>query len=118
MKISRSNYRLFAAKHYDNPFCLNESEFDSDLYKVSVIKKIITGYENNEGVNIKLLVNSTISFFNVFDHHAAKEILQFKLPEKQYQYLNAVLLFLYLPLVEPEDSINTNFYKEITKVFQ
>lgn len=100
MNINRQNFKVYAAKHYDNPFCLTEVEFESDLFKASVIKKLITAYIQTDTTNIKLLVNATISFFNVFDHHAAATILKFKLNDVQYAPVNAILMFLSLPTID------------------
>ena len=36
MQITKENLSVYAAKHYDNPFCLTEDEFKSDLFKISV----------------------------------------------------------------------------------
>jgi hypothetical protein len=117
MNISKSNFRLYAAKHYDNPFCLNETEFDSDLYKASVIKKLVTMYVQNEHTNIKLLINTTISFFNVFDHKAAVEIIRFKMADDHVEYINSILLYLSLPLVD-DGIFNNQFLIQISEEFK
>lgn len=116
MKITESNFRLFAAKHYDNPFCLNETEFDSDLFKASVAKKLVTNHIVLGKDNVKLLVNTLISFFNVFEHHAATRILEFRLFKHQVEYINSVLLYLSLPLVEPQ-VFNTEFLIEVRNAY-
>lgn len=102
MILTKDNFKLFAAKHYDNPFCLTEGEFESDLFKASVIKKLLTAYKQSDDTNIRLLVNTTISFFNVFEHHAATKILEFKLGEDQFEYMNSILIYLSLPTVRDD----------------
>lgn len=100
MIITPQNCKVFAAKYYDNPFCLNESEFNSDLFRSSTIKKLITTYSKNDLTNIRLLVNTVISFFNVFEHHAATSIIKFKLSVDQYPIINSLLMFLSLPMID------------------
>lgn len=104
MKISKQNLKVYAAKFYDNPFCISEEEFELDLYKSSGIKKLISSYIQNGETNVKLLVNTTISFYNVFEHHAATNILEFKMNGVQHKLLNAVLFFLSLPQIESQDT--------------
>lgn len=117
MKLSRQNLKVYAAKYYDNPFCLTESEFDSDLYKASGIKKLISSYMINGSVNLKLLVNTTIGFYNVFEHHAATEIIKFKLSDDQFEIMNAILGFLSLPLVDGY-SLDHQVYLKIAEEYK
>ena len=91
---------VFAAKYYDNPFCLTEEEFKSDVFKSSIIKKMLTAYTLDKQVNLQMLVNMTISFYNVFEHHAATTMLKNKLFESQHEMMNSILLFLSYPLIE------------------
>lgn len=116
MKLTESNFRLYAAKSYDNPFCLTEAEFESDLFKASMIKKLITNYLSLGKDNTRLLVNTVISFFNVFEHHAATEILRFKLFDHQVEYANSVLLFLSLPMIGSQ-AFNSEFLIEVRNVY-
>ena len=114
MIITKQNIKVFAAKHYDNPFCLNESEFDSDLFKSSIVKKLITTYVKNDPTNIRLLINTVISFFNVFEHHAATAIMEFKLEPQQHPLINSILAYLSLPVIE-----HCGYDSELlTKVFE
>jgi hypothetical protein len=100
MQITKKNLNVYAAKYYDNPFCLTEEEFESDLFKFQVIRKLLTSFDSGKGNdNLKLIVNTTISAFNVFEHHAASKILEFRVLEEQYETMNAILLYLSLPLL-------------------
>lgn len=117
MNINRQNFKVYAAKFYDNPFCLTEVEFESDLFKASVIKKLITAYLQTDTTNIKLLVNATISFFNVFEHHAATAILEFKLNKEQYAPINAVLMFLSLPTIDL-NQYDENLFRRVMEEYR
>lgn len=116
MQITDSTFRLFAAKHYDNPFCLTEAEFESDLYRASIIKKLITNRNDLGKDNTRVIVNSVISFFNVFETHAAIKILEYRLFDHQVKYANSVLLFLSLPLIEPKH-FDSQFLIEIGNLY-
>lgn len=97
MKLTNSTFRLYAAKVYDHPMCLNESEFRQDLDKITKIRKSLTHYRSGYSNNVHIIVNNFIAFYNVFEHHGATQLLFFRLSEEQYPYANAVLSFLSLP---------------------
>ena len=101
MKLNKQTFKLYAANHYDNPFCFTVEEFEEDLSQVSVIKRLITNYMMNGQTNLRLLVNNVIGFYNVFEHHAATELIRFKLFDEQIPYINSILMFLSLPVSEP-----------------
>lgn len=102
-------------KAYDNPYCLSESEFEGDLKKIRTIKKMISHEAADDSSNIRLLVNYFISFYNVFEHVAATEILFFKLEPHHKPYTNAVLTFLSLPI--GDGGLNTEFYDQVEEVY-
>lgn len=116
MKLTDSTFRLFAAKHYDNPFCLTEAEFESDLHKASMIKKLITNQFDLGKDNTRLIVNTVISFFNVFETHAAISILEYRLFAHQVEYVNSILLFLSLPMIGSQ-TFNNKFLIEVRDLY-
>lgn len=116
MILTKDNFKVFAAHYYDNPYCLSEDEFECDLFKSSVIKKMITGYLKKKIINVKLMVNTAISFYNVFDNHAATEIIKFKLTEDQIPYANSLLSFLNVPTIT--EKIDDKFLSIIVEVYQ
>ena len=99
MELTTDTFVLYAARHYDNPYCFNEEEFHSDLKKIGTIKRMVSWMNGGETVNVKLLVNNTISFYNVFDHHAASSLIEFKTTKDHWHKINAVLVFLSFPLI-------------------
>lgn len=116
MELTKSNFRIFAIQAYDNPYCLSEEEFDSDLYKTSMIKKILSKYEVSTEINTKLLLNSIICFYNVFKHKEATKILAFKLSDESRLNLNTALLYLNLPQI-PNTNINSKLLQAIHNEF-
>jgi hypothetical protein len=118
MQITKENLSVYAAKHYDNPFCLTEDEFKSDLFKISVIRKLISAYYSEKGNdNLKLIVNTTIGFFNVFEHHAATKMLEYRLLPEQHETMNAILLYLNLPLVGNKDKFDSDILQKLIREY-
>lgn len=117
MQLTKQNMNVFAAKYYDNPFCLTEDEFKSDVFKSSIIKRMLTAYSLDKTTNLKILVNMTISFFNVFEHRAATVMLRAKLSEDQYPMMNSILEYLSLPTIEGYIS-DLDFLTEIGETYK
>lgn len=99
MKLTKQNYRVFAAHYYDNPLCVNEAEFDDDLFKVTSIKKLVTSIVIGIPYNLQLILNQVVCFYNVFEHQAATQLLEFKMSDEHIPYMNSVLTFLSFPLM-------------------
>lgn len=112
MELTKNNFKLYCIQAYDNPYCLTEAEFYSDLFKSSVIKKILSKFVVVGEVNVKLLINTVICFYNVFKHHEATKILAYKLSTENQNALNSVLVYLNLPMIEGAD-INEQLLREI-----
>lgn len=117
MQISKDNLSLFAAKHYDNPFCLTVEEFNSDVQKFTILKRLLSAYTTNKNVNIQIIMNTTIGIYNVFDHKAATAILEFKLSEDQYALMNSVLLYLRYPLIG-QGTFDNAFLLTMREIYQ
>jgi hypothetical protein len=99
MILSNETFVLYAAKHYDNENCFTESEFYSDLKKIGTIKRMISWLNNGDNINLHLLINNIVLFYNVFEHHAASSLLEFKMDESHWLKINAILVFLSLPAI-------------------
>lgn len=117
MELTKDNLRVFAAKYYDNIYCISEEEFDSDLKQVIVIKKMMTRYMNGNETNLALLVNNFIVFFNCFDHYAATRILEFHIDDSAVPYYNAILKFLSFPLIAPPDDLHGKLYQDLKRLY-
>lgn len=100
MELTKDNFKIYAIQAYDNPYCLTEDEFHSDLFKSSVVKKILSKFVITGEVNAKLLINTVICFYNVFNHTEATKIISLKLSDENKVALNSVLFYLNLPILE------------------
>lgn len=117
MELNESTFNLYAAKHYDNPFCFNEDEFQIDVKRIATIKRMISWHNGGNDINIRLLLNNVISFYNVFEHHAATTMLQYKMDRTHYLQMNAMLYFLSYPLIG-DGSFDIMLHRRIVKEFR
>lgn len=78
-KITNENWLLYASANYDNPSCYDMEEFQSDLKRVVMIKRLITRHANGGELRDRLILNHLIIFYNVFGVEAGTKILIFKL---------------------------------------
>lgn len=114
LELSDDNFILFATANYDNTYCLSKDEFIQDVNQLKVIQRTMSMFVNGRAMNIKLLVNNILIFYNCFDHHAATKMLQYKVKGINADYYNAILDMLSLPLLDPVDKIN----KELALILQ
>lgn len=95
-KLDESTFLLYAAKHYDNPQCLDTEEFYDDLKRFKYLKRLFGKYEEAGELRERLIINHLIVLYNVFGIHATK-MLFLKL-EPYYSYLKPFLVLLnYMP---------------------
>lgn len=98
IKLTDKNYKIYASNGYNNPYCLTEREFELDLSKVGTIRKLLATYLCGHTMNIRVIVNTVICFYNVFDHRTASTLLVYKNPNpKVLVLINTILKYLYLP---------------------
>jgi hypothetical protein len=115
--LTKDNFRLFAVSHYDNPYCLNEKEFEADLGIVLRIKKALGSHDSNYSpLNSHVLLNCIISFYNVFSIYGATKILEYRIEEKHHNIINAVLFYLNYPLIGDE-VVDANVYTSLQSLF-
>jgi hypothetical protein len=95
-KLDESNFLLYAAKHYDNPQCLDTEEFYDDLKRFKYLKRLFGKFEESGELRERLIINHLIVLYNVFGQHATR-MLFLKL-EPYYPYLKPFLVLLnYMP---------------------
>ena len=77
-KIDESNFILFAAQSYDNPQCMDETEFFDDLKRFKYLKRLFNKYKENGELKERLVLNHLTILYNLFDKGATR-MLFFKL---------------------------------------
>lgn len=66
--------------HYDNPHCSDVSEFQEDLRRIQMIKKLITKYKSSGELRERMIMNHMTILYNVFGK-SATQILFFKMDQ-------------------------------------
>ena len=93
-KITSENVIMFAIKHYDNPQCEGEKEFQDDLKRFKYIKRLLRKYYDTGVLKERLLLNHLIVLNNVFGPDACATLLLYKIQKEYWPALKSFLLFL------------------------
>ena len=93
-KITSDNVLLFALKHYDNPQCEGEKEFEDDLKRFKYIKRLLRKYYDTGILKERLILNHLIVLHNVFETTACVTLLLYKIQEEYWPVLKSFLIFL------------------------
>jgi len=85
---------LAVAMHsYDNPSCVDISEFESDLRKIQYCKKLLRKFNSSDNT-FQLLLNNLVVFYNLFGA-AGTSLLLYKIREDNLRSI-LVPFILYL----------------------
>ena len=93
-KITPDNVLMYAIKHYDNPHCEGEKEFEDDLKRFKYIKRLLRKYYDTKVLKERLLLNHIIVLNNVFGPDACATLLLFKIQPEYWPVLKSFLLYL------------------------
>ena len=93
-KITSENVFMFAIKHYDNPQCEGEKEFQDDLKRFKYIKRLLRKYYDTGVLKERLLLNHLIVLNNVFGPDACATLLLYKIQKEYWPAMKSFLLFL------------------------
>ena len=93
-KITGDNVVMFAIKHYENPQCEGEKEFQDDLKRFKYIKRLLRKYYDTGVLKERLLLNHLIVLNNVFGPDACATLLLYKIQQEYWAALKSFLLFL------------------------
>lgn len=92
--LTRSNFKLYCAKCYQN---FDNPDFDSlenDLYNASHTKRLISNYAERGEVKDRLILNYIIILSNLFGPEHAVRILFFRIDRKHHSILKTYLTYL------------------------
>ena len=93
-KITSENVMMFAIRHYDNPQCEGEKEFQDDLKRFKYIKRLLRKYYETGILKERLLLNHFIVLNNVFGADACATLLLYKIQKEYWSALKSFLLYL------------------------
>jgi len=109
-RITPDNVIMYAIKHYDNPHCMGEKEFEDDLKRFKYIKRLLRKYYDTGILKERLLLNHIIVLNNVFGADACATLLLFKIQDQYWPAMKAFLLFLNILREDELEHIETDVY--------
>ncbi len=116
LELNDKNFNIYAARHYNNPNCLDVDDFYEDLDHFKYLKKLFNKYSNGKTLQERLILNHLIILHNVFSISAATQMCFYKLNEEHWPALKTFLL--YLNYIYSDDYINIPTDLYITKKLQ
>ena len=93
-KLTNDNIIMFAIKHYDNPQCEGESEFNDDMKRFKYIKRLLKKYEEGGELKERLILNHITVINNLFGADAGSTLLLYKIEPKHWSVLKTFMNFL------------------------
>lgn len=110
--VSSDNFKLIAAKYYDD-FGASDLDFEEDLRRFLLIKRLFNQYRKSGVIKERLILNHIIIIYNVFGE-IATDLLFHELRD----YLSELSVFLVLlnRLPQKVGSITTSTIKLDTKI--
>ena len=100
-ELTEENFELFAAKYYNNPQCVDISEFHEDLSRYKYIKRLLRKYQQTGEIQERLVLNHLIVIYNMFGISAANKMSFYRIEEELWPALKTFLVFLnFLPETE------------------
>lgn len=104
MKLTELNLELYAAKHYNNPNCVDMEEFYEDFNRLKYIKRLIKRYSLGGELKERLILNHLVILYNVFENEACTRMIFFKVKK----YMEHIAPFLVLLKRMPKTIIDEN----------
>jgi len=93
MKLTVLNLELYAAKHYNNPNCVDMEEFYEDFNRLKYIKRLIKRYSLGGELKERLILNHLVILYNVFENEACTRMIFFKV-KKYMEHIGPFLVLL------------------------
>ena len=106
--INSSNVVMYAIRHYNNPQCEGEKEFEDDMKRFKYIKRLLRKYHDTGILKERLLLNHLIVLHNVFGTTACVTLLLYKIQKEYWSVLKSFLIFLISITEEELSNIEDN----------
>jgi hypothetical protein len=116
LELNDKNFNIYAARHYNNPNCLDVDDFYGDVDRFKYLKKLFNKYNKKKILQERLILNHLIIIYNVFAVSAASQMCFYKLNEEHWPALKTFLL--YLNYIHPDEYMNIPSDLYITKKLQ
>ena len=93
-ELNDKNFKLFAAKNYNNPGCSDVDEFEEDISRFKYLKRLFTRYEIKGDLKERLILNHLIILYNIFGIQSANRMIWYKIAPSHWSALKTFLVFL------------------------
>lgn len=87
------DFLKYCRANYHTPIFSRE-DFESDVNKIIILKKMFKRYHETGNLNERLALNNIIILLNVFGVEATNIILFYRLEKKYYPIIKTILIFL------------------------
>ena len=114
--INADNVVMYAIRHYENPQCEGEKEFEDDLKRFKYIKRLLRKYSDTGVLKERLLLNHLIVLTNVFGTTALTTLLLYKIQQEYWSTLKSFLI--YLNTISEDELIDIDINKEVLKILR
>lgn len=93
-ELNNANFELYAARHYNNPACLDPQDFYDDVAKFKYVVRLLRRYRESGMIQERLVLNHIITIYNVFEITAATRMLFYKVDIDLWSSLKTFLVYL------------------------
>ena len=80
IELNDNTFPIYAAKHYENPHCVDIEEFEEDIKRFQYLRKLFSRYKTIKDLRERLILNHLIIIYNCFGINAT-DMLFMKLDE-------------------------------------
>ena len=98
MELTKNNFELYAAKHYQKEKWSTDDDFKEDMSRFKYINRLVNRYYRDDDLKERLILNHIIILGNVLGPDICAEILMSKTDVALRSIVKTFLVYLnYLP---------------------
>ena len=98
MELTKNNFELYAAKHYQKEKWSTDDDFKEDMSRFKYINRLVNRYYRDDDLKERLILNHIIILANVLGPDICAEILMSKTDMTLRSIVKTFLVYLnYLP---------------------
>ena len=98
MELTKNNFELYAAKHYQRDKWVTTEDFKEDISRFKYINRLVNRYYRDDDLKERLILNHIIILGNVLGPDVCAEILMSKTHPVLQSIVKTFLVYLnYLP---------------------
>jgi hypothetical protein len=98
MQLTKNNFELYAAKHYQKDKWATTEDFKEDISRFKYINRLVNRYYRDDDLKERLILNHIIILGNVLSPSVCAEILMSKTDRTLLSIVKTFLVYLnYLP---------------------